>query len=157
VILLTVGTQLPFDRLVEIVDRAAPTLSEEVFAQIGESALEPANLSWHRNVDPNEFERQFIAARLIVGHAGVGTVLMALRHNKPLLVMPRRAALREHRNDHQLATCRALTDRPGVYVAYDEATLTDLLHRDLAPPGADDHGGRREQFAARVVDAIRRM
>jgi UDP-N-acetylglucosamine transferase subunit ALG13 len=157
VILLTVGTQLPFDRLVEIVDRAAPTLTDEVFAQIGESTLEPANLIWQRNVDPNEFERQFVAARFVVGHAGIGTVLMALRHNKPLVVMPRRAELGEHRNDHQMATCRALMDRRGVYVAYEETTLTDLLRSDLAPPGADDHGGRREQFASRVADDIRRM
>jgi UDP-N-acetylglucosamine transferase subunit ALG13 len=156
-ILLTVGTQLPFDRLVDIVDRAAPALSEEVVAQIGDSDLEPRNLRWQRSVDPNEFERRFIAARLIVGHAGIGTVLMALRNNKALIVMPRRAALREHRNDHQMATCRALTDRPGVYVAYDEATLVELLRSDLEPPGVDGHGSRREAFIGSVVDVIRRL
>ena len=44
------------------------------------------------------------AAAAIVAHAGMGTILTALETGKRLLVMPRRAALGEHRNDHQLAT-----------------------------------------------------
>ena len=46
----------------------------------------------------------------IVAHAGMGTILTALEIGKPLLVMPRRAALGEHRNDHQLATARRFAD-----------------------------------------------
>ena len=56
----------------------------------------------------------------IVAHAGMGTILTALELGKPLLIMPRRAALGEHRNDHQLATAERFAAVDGVKVAFDE-------------------------------------
>ena len=41
--------------------------------------------------------------------------------------MPRRAALGEQRNDHQLATARRFRDRSGVLVAEDEHHLAQQL------------------------------
>ncbi len=58
------------------------------------------------------------AATAIVAHAGMGTILTALEMGKPLLVMPRRAALGEHRNDHQLATASRFAELGRVKVAF---------------------------------------
>ncbi len=123
-IFVTVGTDLPFDRLVRVVDEwAGHGGRQDVFAQIGASRWTPSYLP-HRNfLPPDEFTRRFAEARVIVAHAGMGTILSALRWKKPILVMPRRAALGEQRNDHQLATARHLSALGKVNVAMDESEL----------------------------------
>lgn len=142
-ILVTVGTQLPFDRFIEMVDRIAPSLDEEVFAQTGRGKFRPVNMRWQSVVAPIEFEALIGACSRIVSHAGIGTIVMAQKHHKPLILFPRSGALDEHRNDHQLATVRALSGRPGIYTADDEATLADLVRRPLAmPPQASAHPER---------------
>ena len=53
---------------------------------------------------------------------------------KPLVLYPRRAALGEHRNDHQMATAAAMEGRSGVAIAYDDTALERLLMADNLPP-----------------------
>jgi UDP-N-acetylglucosamine transferase subunit ALG13 len=124
VIFVSVGTQLPFDRLVTAVDAwagAAP--DRQVFAQVGPTALRPRNIEYAPFVSPQECRERMLSATAIVAHAGMGSILTALELGKPLVVMPRRAALGEHRNDHQLATAQRFAGRTGVTVAFDEAEL----------------------------------
>lgn len=127
-ILLTVGTQLPFDRLVRIMDAIAPKLSDEVYAQIGQGEYVPRNFGYCRMARPDELAEKFRTAKQIVSHAGTGSLLTARRYQKPIILFPRRASLGEHRNDHQLATCQQLDGAPGLSVAYDEARLLELLN-----------------------------
>lgn len=133
-ILVTVGTQLPFDRFVRIMDRLAPTLDDEVFAQVGRGDYVPVHMRAQQVVGPIEFERLIQQCSRIVSHAGIGTIVMAQKHRKPLILFPRLGALDEHRNDHQLATVRALRDRPGIYCACDEAELAALVAAPLPTP-----------------------
>ena len=135
-ILVTVGTQLPFPRLIGLLDEMAPRLSKRVVAQIGFDTEPPRNIEYHRTLEPGLFDTLFRDARVIVAHAGMGTVLAAKKHGKPIIIFPRSAALGEHRNEHQLATARALAGHPGIYMAEDQASLEDLLAQpDLAPAG----------------------
>jgi UDP-N-acetylglucosamine transferase subunit ALG13 len=133
-ILVTVGTQLPFDRLIEIVDEAAPNVAEPILAQTGRGQYVPRNIEWRPMIDPVEFADILSGVSLIVAHAGIGTLLMAQKHQKPVLVFPRRASLGEHRNEHQLATVKALQQRPGIYVAWTPEDVVHLLGQKLAPP-----------------------
>lgn len=127
-IFLTVGAQMPFDRLVRAVDEwVGRTGRDDVFAQIGETDLVPAHMAWSRLLTPSEFRQRMEAADLVVSHAGMGTILTALVHAKPILVLPRRGDLRETRNDHQVATARRLGGRGHVAVALDEAELAERL------------------------------
>ncbi|WP_427966447.1 glycosyltransferase [Altererythrobacter sp.] len=142
-ILLTVGMQLGFDRLIRAMDRLAPELGERIVAQVGPGSYRPQHMEAHERLDPQEFERLAREARLIVSHAGIGTLLTARRLNKPIVLFPREASLSEHRNDHQLATARQLADRPAISVAYDESELPLAVRRGLemdrvewAPPAA---------------------
>src|SRR5690606_38419898 len=114
--------------LVRVVDDwAGHAARTDVFAQIGATRWAPAHLRFSQFLPPDEFSRRFAEARVIVAHAGMGTILSALRWAKPILVMPRRAALGEHRNDHQLATARRLSSIGKVDVAMDEAELPSRL------------------------------
>jgi UDP-N-acetylglucosamine transferase subunit ALG13 len=138
VIFLTVGTQLSFDRLVSTVDSwAGGAGHEDVFAQIGPNTSTPRHLEWVSWLDPAGFRRKVQEASLIISHAGMGSVLTALEFNKPIIVLPRKSALGEHRNDHQLATAKWLAQEGRVSVAMDEDDLTRMLDsRDgCAPPG----------------------
>lgn len=127
-IFVTVGTELPFDRMVRIVDAwAGKTRRTDVFAQIGETDWQPRHVSYAKFLEPQEFAWRFASASAIVSHAGMGTILCALRYQKPIVVMPRRAALGEQRNDHQLATARQLAEMGKVKAAFDEDALREHL------------------------------
>lgn len=126
-IFLTVGTQLPFDRLVRAVDGwCARSDNHDVFGQIA-GGYRPRHFAWSPFVEPEEFDRRFADADLVVAHAGMGTVISALTFGRPLLMLPRRASLGEHRNDHQVATARQFANRPGIHVAEDEMQVPSLL------------------------------
>jgi UDP-N-acetylglucosamine transferase subunit ALG13 len=127
-ILVTVGTDMPFDRMMKVVDTwAAETGRKDVFAQIGEGGWEPRHIPYVNFFDPAEFKQRFAEARLIIGHAGMGTILSALLHGKPILVMPKLARLGEHRNEHQTATAKRMMALGNVNVAFDEDEMLAKL------------------------------
>lgn len=131
-IVVTVGMQLGFNRLIAAMDGLAPGLGMPVVAQTGKGTYVPRNMEARVKIAPAEFETLVGEARLIVAHAGIGTVLTAARCGKPILLMPRRADFGEHRNDHQLATVRKLAGRPGILVAMDETELPARIAEGLA-------------------------
>ncbi len=126
-ILVTVGTQLGFDRLIEAMDHLTPSLGTEVIAQTGKGTYRPQYMTAFEKIAPAEFEAQVGRAELLVSHAGIGSVLTAACYGKPIVLMPRRADLREHRNDHQMATVRKLAGRPGILIAQDETELAQRI------------------------------
>jgi UDP-N-acetylglucosamine transferase subunit ALG13 len=127
-ILVTVGTELPFDRLVRAVDVwARENNRTDVFAQIGEGGWEPRFIRFQHFIEPPEYAQVLASASVVVSHAGAGTILTALRWEKPLLIMPRRASLGEQRNEHQLATARYLAQMSKIAIALDENELRNKL------------------------------
>jgi len=135
-IFVTIGTQEPFDRLIETIDEIAPNLGERVIAQISGSKLQFKNIETIEFLDPEEFNRYFDEASLIVSHAGMGSIISALQKGKPILIFPRLAEYHEHRNDHQLATLHQFRRFGYVHTALNREELIDLLkkHSQLALP-----------------------
>lgn len=131
-IIVTVGMQLGFDRLIAAMDALAPQLGMPVIAQTGKGSYQPLNMEARETIAPAAFEALVEQSRLIVSHAGIGTVLTAARWRKPILLVPRRAAMGEHRNDHQMATVSKLAGRPGILVAQDEAELAARIAEGLS-------------------------
>jgi len=126
-IFVTVGTQLPFDRLVRAVDEMAPLTDEEIFAQTNGGSYIPRNIRYMNSLSADEFDKMFRRARLVVSHAGMGTILSALTYKKPIVVMPRFAFLGEHRNEHQYATAVKMNEMHCVHIAYDSCQLRNLI------------------------------
>ena len=127
-IFVTVGSQMPFDRLVQAVDRwAGETNRSDVLAQIGKSAVRPRHIRWVSDLAPNEYRRQIGEAELVVAHAGMGTVMSVMEAACPALLLPRRASLHETRNDHQVAAIPWLRSHPGIMVAETDEELTGIL------------------------------
>ena len=127
-ILVTVGAQMPFDRMVKAVDAwAGARRRQDVFAQIGETDYRPMNVEWTPFIEPQDFRQRVAQSNVLVAHAGMGSILTALEAGKAILVMPRRGDLRETRNDHQIATARRFLELGKVAVAFDENELASKL------------------------------
>lgn len=148
-ILLTVGTQLGFDRLIAAMDAIAPSLDQPVIAQTGIGSYTPQHMRAQPTFDPAQFDGLAAQADLIISHAGIGSVLTARRHNKPIVLMPRHADLGEHRNDHQLATAAQLRGRAKIFVAENTRDLASTIHTALG------HAERVEHCAPANLEHLR--
>lgn len=158
-IFVTVGTQLPFDRLARAVDEwCAKNPGAEAFGQLhdpGPAGFRPSHFPWRASLVPAEYEARFAAARLVVAHAGMGSIITALTLCKPIVIMPRRAGLGEQRNDHQLATAERFRGRGSIHVAMDAGEVGPILDR-LSRAGAVSTTAAAPPFAdAGLVAAVR--
>jgi UDP-N-acetylglucosamine transferase subunit ALG13 len=127
-IFATVGTQLPFGRLVRALDQwASHHPHEEIFAQIGQADYVPEYMEWARTIPAETFRAKLQQCDTVVSHAGMGTIISAAELGKTVVVMPRRAELGEHRNDHQLATVRRLGHLNGLRAVHDCEDLARVL------------------------------
>ena len=143
-IFITVGTQIPFDRLLQMVDSIAPRLGgEEIVAQGCAGSYVPANFTTVR------FEALLREARVVVAHAGIGTIMSAIEARKPIVIVPRQASLGEHRNDHQLATAAYMASRTGLSVAHDADELMRAIMTPVTPPALP-------AVAVSLVNALRK-
>lgn len=126
-IFVTIGTQEPFDRLISAMDKIAEVTNNDVIAQVSASNYVVKHMKSFSFINPKEFNELFAKADLIVSHAGMGSIISALQLGKPIVVMPRKSGLGEHRNDHQMATAKKMESLGYIYVAYDEGQLEDLI------------------------------
>lgn len=141
-IFVTVGTDQHFDRMVKIVDRwAANNPTHEIFAQIGEADYQPTHLKYSKFLTPQEFIEHVKSSSLIIAHAGIGTIIISLTHQKPTLVMPKLASLGENRNEHQTATAKYLSRQVELNVVFDEHDLVVALNH-LGSISSDSTIGR---------------
>lgn len=126
-IFVTIGTQAPFDRLIKIIDDIACEIDEPIIAQVYKSQYKVQNIQTVDFLPPKEFDDLFKKARIVISHAGMGTIITALLKYKPIIICPRLASFGEHRNDHQLYTAMKMNELEYTYVAYDKKQLKELL------------------------------
>ncbi|MDY7107623.1 MAG: glycosyltransferase [Planctomycetota bacterium] len=123
-IFVTVGHQMPFDRLIRVLDAWAEREGRaDLFGQIGEGEYWPSYFPAAPFLTPAQFQERMQRSDAIVSHAGTGTIIAALQLGKPILVLPRRADLGETRNDHQFATADHFERAGYILVARSEAEL----------------------------------
>lgn len=154
-IFVTVGTQLPFPRLIGWMDSIAACHQLEIFAQTAERDGFYGHIQHKSFLAPAEYDEMLGRAELIVAHAGIGTILTAKERRLPLIMVPRRASLSEHRNDHQMATVRSISDHRGLYVAYTEDELEALLMRNDLDHAITEQTWQKtalQDFVARLLD-----
>lgn len=104
-ILVTLGTQdKSFKRLLKQIDKEIENgnIKEEVIVQAGHTKYTSKNMKIFDFLPPEEFSKLFDKARLLITHAGIGTILGALKKGKTVIVVPRLKKHKEHTNDHQL-------------------------------------------------------
>jgi UDP-N-acetylglucosamine transferase subunit ALG13 len=135
VIFVSVGSMLPFDRLVRAAeDWAHANPGEQVFIQIGEGEYEPRHAPWVRIMPHGEYRKRLEECDLFVAHVGMGSILQGLEVRKQMLLLPRLAAKREHTTDHQLHTAARFKDTPGLMIVDDVTALQTNMSRLLRSP-----------------------
>ena len=154
-IFLTVGTLFPFDRLVVAVDQAVTEglLKEDVIAQVGNGGVRCRNVKCVEVLEKDEFDEHVRNASCLISHAGMGSIMMALSHNKPLLVMPRLSKYKEHVNDHQLGTAKKFEQLDHLLVAYEEEEIPEKLEqlKTFVPKPRENQA---QAVAARIADFL---
>jgi len=137
VIFVTVGTnEASFDRLLHAVD-ALPR-REALVVQYGYSSVRPRGATLHEFLTFDEIVEHAAAARVVVTHAGVGSVTVALTVGKRPIVVPRLHRYGEAVDDHQVPFARRLAASGLVTLVEDPAELGPALTLDssLAPSEA---------------------
>jgi UDP-N-acetylglucosamine transferase subunit ALG13 len=161
-VFVTVGTQLPFDRLIAAVDSwAASHPDASVIAQTGSSSqLRCHHVECVATLTTDKFSEMFSQADVVVAHAGMGSILTAVEIVKPIVVLARLASLDEHRSDHQVATVKKMASLANVYVAHDASEIPSCLGQamnDLAtgPDTDTDKAPPLMNAAMPLVQALR--
>jgi UDP-N-acetylglucosamine--N-acetylmuramyl-(pentapeptide) pyrophosphoryl-undecaprenol N-acetylglucosamine transferase len=122
VIFVTVGTnEAPFDRLLLALDRLPR--GEQLIVQTGASRMRPRGAVCIEQLPFEALADHVRRARVVVMHAGVGSVLVALTNGKRPVIVPRRAEFGEAVDDHQIAFARRFAAAGLATLVEDEETL----------------------------------
>lgn len=62
---------------------------------------EEKNITVFNMLKPEEMKQYIINASIVITHAGVGTIMECIEHNKDIVVLPRKEENGEHVNNHQ--------------------------------------------------------
>jgi len=111
VIFVTVGTdEFPFDRLIREVDalKGKGIPREDVFIQTGFARHHPEHCRSAAFLTFQEMEEMMGSARIVIAHAGPGSIMPAIHAGKIPLVVPRRKRFGEVVDDHQVFFARRL-------------------------------------------------
>lgn len=102
-ILVTVGNHYQnFNRLIIVMDNIASDSDEEIVIQRGYCDYFPRFATHFQWTSYAHMEELTKSARIVVGHAGSGTIITTLIYMKPLIIVPRLKEFEEHVDDHQL-------------------------------------------------------
>lgn len=138
-VLVTVGSDHhPFDRLIGWVDDwLAPRDGRDISCvlQYG-TAPRPRHGIAHGYLPHEELQRLLGAADVVVTQGGPLGIIESHRRGLKPIAVPRRTALGEVVDDHQVDFCRQLASSHKVVLAEDAAALHTALDAAMADPGA---------------------
>lgn len=157
-IFVTVGTQLPFERLIRGMDEWASRHPDvTVFAQVGETLHKPLYMESAAKLAPADYQRRFLQATVVISHCGMGTIITGLEHAQPLVLMPRRHAWGEHRNDHQVATASRFAHFELIDVVNSEDEMYAAVDRRLSHAGAGSAERPNTQASPALIERLRQF
>ena len=130
-IFVILGTQdKKFPRLLEEIqkkiDEGKINKKEEIIVQAGSTKFESKDMKIMDYIPVKEFEELIDKADLIICHAGVGTILTALKKGKKIIAAARLKKYGEHVNDHQLQILDNFTTE-GYILALEDFDKIDIL------------------------------
>ena len=129
-VVVTVGTtDRDFRRLITRLVSIIPD-GVEVLWQTGHSTVDDLDIDARRLVPESELVAAMEAADVVIGHAGAGTLSLALRAGRVPVFVPRRADFGEQIDDHQVELAH-WADEAGLAV-WAEADHVELSHLETA-------------------------
>lgn len=131
-IFVILGTQkFQLNRLLRLLDECVGSgaVTDRIVAQTGHSDYGPKNYEYRPFMDKYDFEQHIKDSDVVISHSGVGSVMTALRQEKPVIVFPRLAKFGEHVDDHQIEIARTFADRGYVLLCRESDDLPALIEK----------------------------
>lgn len=148
-IFATVGTHHDgFPRMLEALALLGD--GEELDVQFGHGSPPPNATRAQAFYSFGEMVERFAQARVVVTHAGVGSILLATRAGHVPIVVPRLRERGEHVDDHQVELARALEAEGRVVVCWEAERLPELV------AAASPRRARGERADTALADAVGR-
>ena len=155
-ILVLLGTQdKPFLRLLKMVSKEIDkgNIKEKVVAQTGYTAFSDKNMESFDFKNKEEIEKLIDKARIIITHAGVGTITECLAKGKKIIVVPRLKKYLEHTNDHQMQITKEFEMKGYVIALYDKSRLSAALEK-IKTFKPKKYESNSENFRMKIKDYI---
>ena len=124
-ILVLLGTQNnSFHRLLEEVEKNIENgnIDEEVMVQAGFTKYESNKMTMFDEISREKMDELINESDFIITHAGVGSIINALKKEKKVIVVPRLKKYNEHVNDHQLDIVKDFNSK-GYIIGIEDVTM----------------------------------
>lgn len=131
-ILVTLGTQdKEFTRLLEAIDREIEkkNIKEKVIVQAGYTKYESKNMEIFDLIPEEKLEELVKKCNILITHGGVGSILMGIKQNKPIIAAARLKRYKEHTNDHQKQIIKEFESRGYILELRDFNKLDKMLEK----------------------------
>jgi len=131
-IFVTLGSQkFQFNRLLIWLDElmGKGLITEEIFAQIGYSDYVPKNFAYKNFLDRDEFTDKMKKCSIVITHGGTGAIITALKNEKRVIAIARRAEFGEHVDDHQEQIVEMFSEMGYIYNATSSDDIFNGLNR----------------------------
>ncbi|MFD1037145.1 PssE/Cps14G family polysaccharide biosynthesis glycosyltransferase [Virgibacillus byunsanensis] len=148
-ILVVLGThELPFTRLLKEVDRlkSENIIKDDIIVQYGHTTYESDLLTLKQFVSYKEMDLLCEQARIIITHAGTGSIITGIKKGKPVIACARLQKYGEHNDDHQLQIVSALVNQEHILSWEEEKRLEDVIQQAEAFQPKPFHSGREQIY-----------
>jgi UDP-N-acetylglucosamine transferase subunit ALG13 len=156
-IFLSLGThEAPFPRAVDLL-LASVQNGDHVLVQHGSTPVsgDLPNFAWRQYMPYDEIIDTMKIATTVACHAGVGTIMTALRVGHLPIVIPRLQRHREHVDDHQCDIAVRLAER-GLVTCVASDSSVELVPTSLEISEHDKAVGASERLRTAVAEAADR-
>ncbi|MFC4558009.1 PssE/Cps14G family polysaccharide biosynthesis glycosyltransferase [Virgibacillus kekensis] len=129
-IFVILGThELPFTRLVKEIERLKKEgfIKEEIIVQSGHTNYSSDLLTIQPFMSYEEMESIYDRARLIITHAGTGSVITGLKKNKKVIAVARLKEYGEHNDNHQLELVDVFKEKGHILEWDDRTPLQEVM------------------------------
>ena len=151
-IFVTLGTQdKPFGRLLDLLENS--DIDDEIIVQAGYTDYHSDRMKILKYIGKDDFDRYIDEADYVIAHAGVGTIIGALKKHKKILVVPRLAKYGEHHNDHQLQIASAYAQKGYILMMSDNDDINEKF-AELKRFEPKDFVSNNEEFVKRLRNYI---
>lgn len=129
-IFVSLGTQdKSFIRLLEkledLIDKKI--IQDEVIVQAGCTKFESKYMHIFDFIPMEKFNDYIIECDYMITHAGVGTIINGINHNKKVVAVARRVKYGEHENDHQVEITTKFSSTGHIIGCLDVSELEEKL------------------------------
>lgn len=145
-----------FGRLLDAVEKIAPSLPQPVIVQHGHSPFASGSCKAVPFFSMPEFEQHVRNAALFIVQAGGGGVLLGLKSGKVPVIIPRLGDLGECIDNHQVSWGRALASTGRVVLIEDVAKLADASREAIARQTRAAASAEDVPLVSLVHEALRR-